>query len=246
MAIVVHGFFSGLTHTDEQSRPPGLSTRANSAVALLMSGKNMYPKRTETLSNVASLNGKSSALHTFVSILATPCVRLVARQCPASPRRDRSARSVPSATVARCSDRLTRARGNVEMLLIFSDVETLDHRRADRTQLIRDDRVPLLPARGEPGPRLLAERLGSRLRSASTLLRGYRSSPVIRDVLSGAGLGVVVVLLAVVVPAQESEVVEVGGAAVFPVPDVVGFAGAGGSVAAGGGAVPIPGDEGEP
>ena len=33
----------------------------------------MYPKRTETLSNVASLNGRSSALHTFVSILTIPC-----------------------------------------------------------------------------------------------------------------------------------------------------------------------------
>ena len=73
MAIVVHGFSSGLTHTDEQSRPPGLSTRANSAVALAMSGKNMYPKRTETLSKVASSNGRSSALHTFVSMLAIPC-----------------------------------------------------------------------------------------------------------------------------------------------------------------------------
>ena len=73
MAIVVHGFSSGLTHTDEQRRPPGLSTRANSAVALAMSGKNMYPKRTETLSNVASSNGRSSALHTFVSMLAIPC-----------------------------------------------------------------------------------------------------------------------------------------------------------------------------
>src|SRR5205823_6164274 len=39
------------------------------------------------------------------------------------------------------------------MLLIFSDVETLDHRGADRAQLIHDDRVPLLPARREPGPR---------------------------------------------------------------------------------------------
>ena len=73
MAIVVHGFSSGLTHTDEQRRPPGLSTRTNSAVALAMSGKNMYPKRTETLSNVASSNGRSSALHTFVSMLAIPC-----------------------------------------------------------------------------------------------------------------------------------------------------------------------------
>src|ERR1017187_10019890 len=38
------------------------------------------------------------------------------------------------------------------MLMIFSDVETLDHRCADRPQLIHDDRVPLLPARREPGP----------------------------------------------------------------------------------------------
>src|SRR5215467_2968907 len=37
MGIAVHGFSSGLTHTDEQRRPPGLSTRANSAVALATS-----------------------------------------------------------------------------------------------------------------------------------------------------------------------------------------------------------------
>jgi hypothetical protein len=41
IAIVVHGFSSGLIHTDEQRRPPGSSTRASSAVALAMSGKNM-------------------------------------------------------------------------------------------------------------------------------------------------------------------------------------------------------------
>ena len=75
MAIDVHGFSSGLTHTDEQSRPPGLSTRANSAVASARSGKNMYPNRTETLSKVASSNGRSSALHTCVSTLAIPCAR---------------------------------------------------------------------------------------------------------------------------------------------------------------------------
>jgi hypothetical protein len=39
------------------------------------------------------------------------------------------------------------------MLVIFSDVETLDNRCTDRAQLIHDDRVPLLPARREPGPR---------------------------------------------------------------------------------------------
>ena len=45
----------------------------NSAVAWPMSGKNMYPNRTETLSNVASANGRSSALHTLVSTLVIPC-----------------------------------------------------------------------------------------------------------------------------------------------------------------------------
>ena len=73
MTIAVHGFSSGLIHTDEQRRPPGLSTRANSAVACARSGKNMYPKRTETLSKVASSNGRSSALHTVVSMLVIPC-----------------------------------------------------------------------------------------------------------------------------------------------------------------------------
>src|SRR5207253_8180663 len=43
--------------------------------------------------------------------------------------------------------------GDVEMLMIFSDVEALDHRGADRAKLLHDDRVPLLPAPREPGPR---------------------------------------------------------------------------------------------
>lgn len=38
------------------------------------------------------------------------------------------------------------------MLLIRGDVETLDHRCAHWAELIHDDRVPLLPTRGEPGP----------------------------------------------------------------------------------------------
>ena len=154
MAIVVHGLSSGLTHTDEQRRPPGLSTRANSAVAAARSGRNMYPNRTETLSNVASANGRSSALHTLVSKLVIPCALRSSRrdvehlgrkvgQDDVSPRRE----------PGDGQPRLTGARGDVEMLLVVGDVETLDHRRADRAQLIHDDRVPLLPARGEPGPR---------------------------------------------------------------------------------------------
>jgi len=50
----------------------------------------------------------------------------------------------------------------------------------------------------------------------------------------------------VVGPAQECEVVEVGGAAVFPVPDVVSFTPAGEDGAAGCGAVPVAGDERPP
>jgi hypothetical protein len=49
--------------------------------------------------------------------------------------------------------RLARARGNIEMLLITGDAQTPDHRRANRAQLIHDDPVALLPARGKPGPR---------------------------------------------------------------------------------------------
>ena len=164
MAIDVHGFSSGLTHTDEQRRPPGLSTRANSAVALAMSGKNMYPKRTETLSKVASSNGRSSALHTFVSMLAIPCA--LARRAATSSisgdevgQHDASLRRQPRDA----QTRLTGARGDVEVLLILGDVETLDHRGTDRAQLLHDDRVPLLPARREPGPR---PRCASRISSA--------------------------------------------------------------------------------
>src|SRR5437879_6438137 len=129
MAIVVHGFSSGLTHTDEQRRPPGLSTRANSAVALATSGKNMYPKRTETLSNVASRERQIiGAAHLRLDI--DDPLR------PRSSRRDvqhlRYEVGQHDASLRRQSrdaqTRLTRACGNVEMLLILSDVETLDHR----------------------------------------------------------------------------------------------------------------------
>jgi hypothetical protein len=59
-------------------------------------------------------------------------------------------------------------------------------------------------------------------------------------------LGVVDVLSAVVVPAQQAEIGEVGGTTVFPVPDVVRFAEAGAEIAAGFGAVLVAGDEGVP
>jgi hypothetical protein len=52
------------------------------------------------------------------------------------------------------------------MLMIFSDVETLDNRCADRAQLIHDDRVPLLPAGREPRPRgslNVSDLIGARL-----------------------------------------------------------------------------------
>jgi hypothetical protein len=59
----------------------------------------------------------------------------------------------------------------------------------------------------------------------------------------GVGVGVVEVLFSVVGPAEEFEVVEVGGAAVFPVPDVVRVAEAGRHRASGFLAVLVAGDE---
>ena len=49
--------------------------------------------------------------------------------------------------------------------------------------------------------------------------------------------------MAVVVPAQQEQVVEVGGAAAYPVPDVMGLASSRWRLAAGCSAVPIPRDE---
>src|SRR5947207_9364169 len=57
---------------------------------------------------------------------------------------------------------------------------------------------------------------------------------------------VVDVFSAVVVPAQQSEVGEVGGSAERPVPDVMRFAEARGHGAAGCGAVAVAGDQGVP
>jgi hypothetical protein len=59
-------------------------------------------------------------------------------------------------------------------------------------------------------------------------------------------LGVVAVSLAVMVPAEELQVLEVGGSAVFPVLDVVCVAVLGGTVASGGLAVAVADDECSP
>src|SRR5207248_8692083 len=61
----------------------------------------------------------------------------------------------------------------------------------------------------------------------------YPRSPVMRARLSGASLGVVFVSLAVVVPTEELEVVEVGRSAAAPVRDVMRLAAARRSVATG-------------
>jgi hypothetical protein len=106
----------------------------------------MYPNRTEILSNAASRNGRSSALHTLVSTLVIPCVKPGHGQPP-----------------------LATARGNIEMLLITGDAQTLDHRRADRAQLIHDDRGPTSPSPQKARPTPPAERPGSHRRPASAL-----------------------------------------------------------------------------
>ena len=75
---------------------------------------------------------------------------------------------------------LARAGGDVEVLLILSDVETLDHRGADRAQLLHDDRVPLVPARGEPAHvARWASRISSALAMGRSLCRGDRRATAI-------------------------------------------------------------------
>ena len=64
--------------------------------------------------------------------------------------------------------------------------------------------------------------------------------------LSRAGSGGFEVVFSVVGPAEEFEVFEVGGSAVFPVADVVSFAERGRDVASGFGAVAVAGDERPP
>src|SRR5664279_2541769 len=153
MTIDVHGFASGLTHTDEQTRPPGLSTRANSAVALATSGKNMYPKRTETLSKVASSKGQIvGAAHPRLDIghplLVSPSRCNLQHLRYEVGQNDTSFRREPGDTQAR----LTCAGCDIEMLVICSDAETFDNRGADRAQLIIDDGIPLVPANRQPRP----------------------------------------------------------------------------------------------
>jgi hypothetical protein len=103
MAIAVHGLSPGPAHTDEHRRPPGLSTRANPAVAVATSGKNMYPNRTEILSNVASPKGRSSAPHTLVSKLVIPCASARRVACRASQPQGRPERHAPPARAGRRS-----------------------------------------------------------------------------------------------------------------------------------------------
>ena len=90
----------------------------------------MYPKRTDTLSKVAS-SGRSSALHTFFDV-GDPRARARRAAMSSISGTRSSARRALRHRFRDAQTRLTRARGNVEMLMIGSDVETLDH-RADRT-----------------------------------------------------------------------------------------------------------------
>ena len=55
------------------------------------------------------------------------------------------------------------------MLLTISDIERLDHRRADRAQLIHDDQVITSPNHQRASPTSLPVRPGSHPRSASSL-----------------------------------------------------------------------------
>lgn len=103
MAIVVHGFSSGLTQTDGAAH-----------------------LRLEV----------GDPLRGGTSLCDDQHLRYEVGQHDATLRRQ----------LCDAQTRLTRARCDVEMLMIFSGVEMLDHRYADRAELTHDDRVPFLPA----------------------------------------------------------------------------------------------------
>ena len=155
MAIVVHGFSSGLTHTDEHRRPPGLSTRGETppsprprrgrtCTRNVQRRYRTWRRRTADHPRPAHLRlDIGDPLRPGSSRRYVEHLRYEVGQHDTSLRRQSGD----------AQTRLSRASGNVEMLISFSDVETVDHRCADRSQLIHDDRVPLLPARRQPGPR---------------------------------------------------------------------------------------------
>jgi hypothetical protein len=151
MAIVVHGFSSGLTHTDEQRRPPGLSTRANSAVAL--AGEEHVPKTHGDAIECGVVERQIiGAAHLRLDIgdplLVSPSRCNVQHLRYEVGQNDTSYRREPGDTQAR----LTCAGCDIEMLVIRSDAETFDNRGADRAQLIIDDGIPLVPANRQPRP----------------------------------------------------------------------------------------------
>jgi hypothetical protein len=151
MTIVVHGFSSGLTHTDEQRRPPGLSTRANRR-RLGDVGEEHVP---ETHGDAIECGVVERQVIGAARLRLDVGDPLLAGSSRGDVQHLRDEVGQHDASLRRQSrdaqTRLTRACGNVEMLMIFIDVETVDDRCADWAQLIHDDRVPLLPARREPG-----------------------------------------------------------------------------------------------
>ena len=154
MAIVVHGFFSGLTQTDEQRRPPGLSTRAELGGRLGDVGKeHVSEAHGDTVECRVTERQVVGGAHLRLKV-GDPLRGRSSRRDVEHLRREVGQHDVsPRREPGDGQPRLTGARGDVEMLLIIGDLETLDHRFADRAELIHDDRVPLLPARRKPGPR---------------------------------------------------------------------------------------------
>ena len=100
-------FSLGLTPTDEQRRPPG-EHRANSAVALAMSGRTCTPKRTETPSNGVVERKIIGAAHLRLDI-GDLAPWLVAQR-PASPLRRSVSTSASFGDSRDAQTRLTRAR----------------------------------------------------------------------------------------------------------------------------------------
>lgn len=153
MTIAVHGFSPGLTHTDEHRRPPGLSARELGS-RLSDIGKEHIPEpHRDTVKDRVAGRQVTGAAHGGPQIGDPQRVRPPRRDAEHLSRKVGQNDVPPRREPGDGQPRLTRTRGNIEMLLITGDAQTPDHRRADRAQLIHDDRVPLLPARRKPGPR---------------------------------------------------------------------------------------------
>ena len=155
-------FFAGTPQTDAHTRPPGFATRANSRAASGMSGKNMKPNRAVTASNEASAKGRAPASHCRASRLWIPW-RAAFSFATSSIFPERSV-----ITTLPAGHRLAALIAGSPVPEAMSSTEESARRPAPSriavptgASHLHDQRIPLLPPRGElvPGRLLLVANL---------------------------------------------------------------------------------------